>query len=92
MEAHFWEFARTRIMSTLSAFRKVLSVSTCDLSGLMSWSSTTQMSFFRVSCGTAFAMAVKQYTCRPGDLHKNRCYTAPTPGFSATGALIVQGC
>ena len=66
MQAYFWEFASTRIMSTLSAFRKVLSVSTCDLSGLMSWSSTTQMSFFRVPCGTAFAIAVKQYTCRPG--------------------------
>jgi len=64
-KAHFCEFASTRIMSTLSAFRKVWSLSTCDLSGLMSCSSTTQMSFLSVTCGTAFAIAVKQYTCRP---------------------------
>ena len=61
--AHFWELASTRIIRTFRAFRKVLLLSTCDLSGLMSCSRTTQMSFFRVSCGTALAIAVKQYTC-----------------------------
>ena len=61
--AHFWELASTRIIRTFRAFRKVLSLSTCDLSGLMSCSRTTQMSCFRVPCGTALAIAVKQYTC-----------------------------
>lgn len=69
-EAHFWEFASTLIISTFKAFRKVLSESTCDLSGLMSCSSTTLMSFFRVSCGTALAIAVKQYTCMTVRVHE----------------------